>query len=48
MPIQISFELSDSDLEHFRTMMKAAMSKASELPPAEVLQKARSCRNGTG
>jgi uncharacterized membrane protein YkvA (DUF1232 family) len=42
MPIQISFELSDSDLEHFRTMMKAAMSKASELQPAEVLRKARS------
>ncbi|MFQ3192661.1 MAG: uncharacterized membrane protein YkvA (DUF1232 family) [Paraglaciecola sp.] len=41
MPIQISFELSDSDLEHFRTMMKAAMNKASELPPAEVLEKAR-------
>ena len=41
MPIQISFELSDSDLDHFRTMMKAAMNKASELPPAEVLAKAR-------
>lgn len=41
MPIQISFELSDSDLDHFRTMMKAAMNNASELPPAEVLAKAR-------
>ena len=41
MPIQISFELSDSDLDHFRTMMIAAMNKASELPPAEVLAKAR-------
>jgi uncharacterized membrane protein YkvA (DUF1232 family) len=41
MPIQISFELSDSDLDHFRTMMKIAMEKASELPPAEVLSKAR-------
>ena len=41
MPIQISFELSDNDLEHFRIMMKAAMNKASELPPAEVLEKAR-------
>ena len=41
MPIQISFELSDSDLEHFRTMMKAAMNKAKELPAAEVLEKAR-------
>lgn len=41
MPIQISFELSDSDLDHFRNMMKIAMEKASQLPPAEVLQKAR-------
>jgi uncharacterized membrane protein YkvA (DUF1232 family) len=41
MPIQISFELSDSDLDHFRSMMKAAMVKASEYPPAEVLKKAR-------
>ncbi len=41
MPIQISFELSDSDLDHFRSMMKAAMQKASKYPPAEVLKKAR-------
>lgn len=41
MPIQISFELSDSDLDHFRSMMLAAMEKAKELPPAEVLDKAR-------
>jgi hypothetical protein len=31
MSIQISFELSDSDLEHFRSMMIAAMEKAKEL-----------------
>jgi uncharacterized membrane protein YkvA (DUF1232 family) len=41
MPIQISFELSDSDLDHFRSMMKAAMKKASQYPPNEVLAKAR-------
>ena len=41
MPIQISFELSDSDLDHFRILMKAAMQKASEYPPEEVLKKAR-------
>jgi uncharacterized membrane protein YkvA (DUF1232 family) len=41
MPIQISFELSDSDLEHFRLMMKAAMQEARVYPPAEVLKKAR-------
>jgi uncharacterized membrane protein YkvA (DUF1232 family) len=37
MPIQISFELSDSDLEHFRTMMKAAMNKAKELQKARAV-----------
>jgi len=41
MSIQISFELSDSDLDHFRSMMLAAMEKAKKLPPAEVLEKAR-------
>lgn len=41
MPIQISFELSDGDLEHFRTMMNAALDKASSYSPAEVLEKAR-------
>ncbi|MFT5277603.1 MAG: uncharacterized membrane protein YkvA (DUF1232 family) [Glaciecola sp.] len=41
MSIKISFELSDTDLDHFRLMMKAAMQKASEYPPAEVLAKAR-------
>lgn len=41
MPIQISFELSDSDLEHFRTLMKKAQEKASKYSPDEVLQKAR-------
>lgn len=41
MTIQISFELSDSDLEHFRSMMKAAIEKASQYPPAVVLEKAR-------
>lgn len=41
MPIQISFELSDSDLEHFRTMMNAALEKASKYTPEEVLEKAR-------
>lgn len=45
MTIQISFELSDSDLDHFRNMMKIAMQKASKFPPAEVLQKARSVCN---
>ncbi|MGS2720095.1 YkvA family protein [Paraglaciecola aestuariivivens] len=41
MPIQISFELSDDDLEHFRKLMNTAMEKAKEMPPEEVLSKAR-------
>lgn len=41
MSIEIIFKLSDDDLEHFRTLMKAAMLKASSYPPTEVLQKAR-------
>lgn len=41
MSIQISFELSDSDLEHFRSMMKAAIEKASQYPTEVVLEKAR-------
>lgn len=41
MPIEITFKLSDTDFEHFRTMMRVAMEKASAYPPSEVLAKAR-------
>jgi uncharacterized membrane protein YkvA (DUF1232 family) len=41
MAIQISFELSDSDLEHFRSLMKAAQNKASEYSSEQVIEKAR-------
>lgn len=41
MPIQISFELSDSDLEHFRAMMNTAIENASQYSTEEVLAKAR-------
>jgi uncharacterized membrane protein YkvA (DUF1232 family) len=41
MTIQISFELSDSDLEHFRALMQVAIAKASKYTPAQVLEKAR-------
>lgn len=41
MTIQISFELSDSDLEHFRSLMQVAIDKASQYSPDEVLKKAR-------
>ena len=42
MTIQITFELSDDDLEHFRELMKVAIAKASQYSASEVLQKARS------
>jgi uncharacterized membrane protein YkvA (DUF1232 family) len=41
MTIQITFELSDDDLEHFRRLMKVAIEKASEYSASEVLEKAR-------
>jgi len=41
MTIQITFELSDADLEHFRALMKVAIEKASKYSPDEVLAKAR-------
>jgi uncharacterized membrane protein YkvA (DUF1232 family) len=40
MSVQISLELSDSDLGHFRTLMKTAIESAKKLPPAEVIAKA--------
>ncbi len=42
MTIQINFELTESDLEHFRSMMKSAVIKASEHSPADILQNAHS------
>lgn len=41
MAIQITFELSDDDLEHFRALMKVAIDKASTYSPEQVLEKAR-------
>lgn len=40
MSIQISLELSDSDLTHFRSLMQTAIENAKKLPPAEVISKA--------
>jgi uncharacterized membrane protein YkvA (DUF1232 family) len=37
MPLAISFELSDSDLEHFNTAIKAAAAAAASRPAEEVL-----------
>jgi uncharacterized membrane protein YkvA (DUF1232 family) len=41
MSIQITFELTDSDLEHFRKMMNTAIEKTSKFTQEEVLTKAR-------
>lgn len=41
MSIEINFELSDSDLEHFRGMMKAAIEKSGDVSDAEIISKAR-------
>lgn len=40
MSIQISLELSDSDLKHFRELMNKAIDNAAQLPPEEVIAKA--------
>jgi uncharacterized membrane protein YkvA (DUF1232 family) len=40
MSIQISLELSDSDLKHFRELMNTAVEKASKLPEEQVIAKA--------
>ncbi len=40
MSIVVSFELSESDLEHFRKMMKTAMEKTQSLSEEDILAKA--------
>ncbi|MGB3725045.1 MAG: YkvA family protein [Glaciecola sp.] len=40
MSIQISLELSDNDLSHFRELMNEAMTKAKALPVESVISKA--------
>lgn len=41
MSIQISLELSESDLAHFRELMQTAIEKAKTLPADEVISKAK-------
>jgi len=41
MPMQITFELSDSDLEHFKRVMVSAREKASGLDEVTVIANAR-------
>ncbi len=45
MSIEINFELSDADLEHFRTLMKAAIDKNSSLDDQDILEKAQNLVN---
>jgi uncharacterized membrane protein YkvA (DUF1232 family) len=40
MSIQISLELSDGDLKHFRELMNTAIDNAKQLPPEQVVEKA--------
>ena len=40
MSISITFELSDTDLNHFRELMKSALDKASQYTSSEILEKA--------
>jgi hypothetical protein len=39
--MEITFELSDTDLDHFRTVMKSAREKSQDLPEEEVIENAR-------
>ncbi len=41
MPMQITFELSDSDLEHFKRVMISAREKASGLDETTIIENAR-------
>jgi hypothetical protein len=41
MPLEITFELSDTDLDHFREVMRGAREKAGHLEPAEIIDNAR-------
>ncbi|MFT4655682.1 MAG: uncharacterized membrane protein YkvA (DUF1232 family) [Kangiellaceae bacterium] len=45
MSIQISLELSDTDLTHFRALMQTAIENAKKLPPEEVIAKAHGLCN---
>lgn len=42
MPLEITFELSDKDLDHFRTVMQEARERAGELDENTIVENARS------
>lgn len=41
MPMKITFELSDSDLEHFRAVMVRSREASAHLPESEIIDNAR-------
>ena len=41
MPMEITFELSDDDLEYFRKVMREVLDKTTELDETEVIANAR-------
>ena len=41
MSLRVTFDLGDSDLKHFRLIMKEARQAAVDLTPDEILQAAR-------
>lgn len=48
MSLRVTFELGDSDLKHFRLIMKEARDAAVEITPDEVLQAARGLLESVG
>ena len=42
MPLEITFELSDKDLDHFRAVMQVARERAGELDEKAIVENARS------
>ena len=50
MPLTVTLEISDSELEHFRMVMHRARARAAQRPPQEVAARARAAvaRLGTG
>lgn len=41
MPLTVTLEISDAELEHFRSVMHRARERAAERPPDEIAEKAR-------
>lgn len=41
MPRTVTLEISDAELEHFRSVMHRARERAADRPPAGIAEKAR-------